>query len=352
MNTLHFGSIIRLKSGIFITLLSLHSFSCHGQNLSASIASFSECSGEILLPVMVENGNDIAAISMVIIFDPVNMNFIECSKMHPAFQSGLAVFNAREDEIRFSWVSTKGYSFISDTLFLLEFTALPGTYSISWDTSPGNCEFTNANNEILACDFQNSNIRFGPQVVQLMQPGNAVNNLEGPVDFTWMTSDCPGNYDLQIATDPLFTKIIINESRLTNPNYTFGEALANTQYFWRCRATADTFTGTWSQSNSFTTKAENPAVGLSSFEPENFLVHTNLEMGFIHYQVQVSSPVNGRMSLYSISGKQVFSSSFQTESWFTIDQPIQGESGIYLLETMIDAGNSRFRKVQKLCKTD
>jgi plastocyanin len=87
----------------------------------------------------------------------------------------------------------------------------------------------------------------------LLPPGGATNVSTTPT-LDW--SDVPGasNYDVQVATNLLFTNIVRSISGLATSQWTVDPALTpNTTYFWRARGTNQCSQGPWSFKRKFKT---------------------------------------------------------------------------------------------------
>jgi hypothetical protein len=71
-----------------------------------------------------------------------------------------------------------------------------------------------------------------PSVVEIRSPAFLKTVQAGIVSLEWNPSQGATNYHLQIATDPNFKWLLINENFLKVTNYDF-PAKARNQYFWR-----------------------------------------------------------------------------------------------------------------------
>ncbi|MCZ7651065.1 MAG: S8 family serine peptidase [Thermoanaerobaculia bacterium] len=83
-------------------------------------------------------------------------------------------------------------------------------------------------------------------------PG-AINQPLRPA-FTWDTVAQAGSYRLQVATDPAFGNLVMDETGIAGTTFTPGSDLAsNTVHHWRVRGENACGNGAWSTASSFTT---------------------------------------------------------------------------------------------------
>jgi hypothetical protein len=91
----------------------------------------------------------------------------------------------------------------------------------------------------------------------LLQPLNNTTSVEIPVNLKWLANPNAQEYEIQIATDSNFNKIIDDATVLQN-NYTSKLLVNNSNYFWRVRAKNICNVGEFSDSYSFTTVCSLP----------------------------------------------------------------------------------------------
>ena len=84
-------------------------------------------------------------------------------------------------------------------------------------------------------------------------------NQAQPVLLQWTPKGFVSTYQLQVATDPAFTSLIVDQSGLTAMRYSLASVTAATKYYWRVRVTNDGGTGDWSTA-AFATVAPNVLV--------------------------------------------------------------------------------------------
>ncbi|MGA9119672.1 MAG: fibronectin type III domain-containing protein [Bacteroidota bacterium] len=95
-----------------------------------------------------------------------------------------------------------------------------------------------------------------PSVPVLLSPADQSMDVSILPTLSWNSSDGAGVYNLQIATDPSFGSVALEEQGLATTSYALSAALANTtQYYWRVNAQQGTDVSEWSSSWTFTTIA-------------------------------------------------------------------------------------------------
>jgi hypothetical protein len=95
-----------------------------------------------------------------------------------------------------------------------------------------------------------------PGAAALTSPVNGVPNQPARPTFEWAAASQGGSYQIQVATDAAFATVVIDESGITDTEYTHdADLMTNTAYWWRVRSTNACGTGAWSAAWSFTTLA-------------------------------------------------------------------------------------------------
>jgi hypothetical protein len=86
-----------------------------------------------------------------------------------------------------------------------------------------------------------------PDKVTLVSPPNSLSPLDSVPVFNWRSVNEAVNYQIQIATDIVFTDLII-DSAISDTFYSPGMTLDDNTYYWRVRAkNSDNFWGDWSE---------------------------------------------------------------------------------------------------------
>jgi len=94
--------------------------------------------------------------------------------------------------------------------------------------------------------FSTLNMQLVPPV--LSTPANGTSGLPTTVVFSWNAVDGAEAYDVQVATDPLFGSIVLDDSGVTAASLTAGSLSSGTLYYWRVRT--EYGAGAWSAFSS------------------------------------------------------------------------------------------------------
>ncbi len=95
-----------------------------------------------------------------------------------------------------------------------------------------------------------------PGTIDLVAPADGALSQPQRPAFEWTAATQAAGYRLQIATDAVFTAIVMDVADLAGPSYTPTTDLAsNTPHFWRVRADNACGPGSWSPTFTFTTTA-------------------------------------------------------------------------------------------------
>lgn len=134
--------------------------------------------------------------------------------------------------------------------------------------------------------------------VILLNPMNNLpaQNVKGTM--TWRDVDGAIAYQLQISTSGTFpqSSIIFDKSNLEYSQYNYSNLKYNTQYFWRVRGLQDTVIGSYSQSFSFITRLESPALRFPENNSKN--IGSSFEFiwqnypSYLNFQLQISTDKN------------------------------------------------------------
>jgi hypothetical protein len=125
---------------------------------------------------------------------------------------------------------------------------------------------------MLEIDFQNgvpvatstrSSIGHGatatpPSVPVLVSPANGAANQSASPLLAWNGSANTATYRVQLATDSLFTGIILNDSTVTSASRQVNSLAGGTKYYWRVNAKNTSGTSAYSPTWNFTTSSGAP----------------------------------------------------------------------------------------------
>jgi hypothetical protein len=117
------------------------------------------CPGTIMVPVLVEDFNSIAAFSLSFSYNDEILVYDSYEDLHPDLSGGSFLFNEVDGIIYMTWASVDEISIGNDTLIKLNFEASSGSSSLTWDTqTAGNCEYSDDMGFVLPATFHNGSI--------------------------------------------------------------------------------------------------------------------------------------------------------------------------------------------------
>ncbi len=118
------------------------------------------CTGNISVPVMVNNCNNVGAISLTMNYDPTKLSYVGYENVNVALSGGMLVVYNTGTQIKFTWASTNPANIGFGTLIWFKFTANPGiSTTFSWDTQvPGNCEYSSPDGFIYVTSFTSGTV--------------------------------------------------------------------------------------------------------------------------------------------------------------------------------------------------
>jgi len=138
----------------------------------ASIDSFTACSGNIIVPIDVQDCNNIGSISLRFLYDPAVLTYVGYQNAMPGLSNGILVVNGVAGTGGVAYYSTVNTSFGTGTLLEFIFSYNGGSSDIIWDTTqPGNCDFTDVPGNSYYSYYRNGYVTvFGPTPVIDTQP--------------------------------------------------------------------------------------------------------------------------------------------------------------------------------------
>jgi hypothetical protein len=111
-----------------------------------------------------------------------------------------------------------------------------------------------------------STLRVSPAPV-LVAPENGAEGLRSTILFEWQRTERSVHYRFQVATDPNFLNIFIDQGNITATSYEVTSLAYQTVYYWRVAGSNAAGQGEWSETRQFSTLYVPPAPILVS--PDN-----------------------------------------------------------------------------------
>ncbi len=99
----------------------------------------------------------------------------------------------------------------------------------------------------------------------LLLPASGATGRPTPDTLSWSSVSGATGYWVEVATDPAFTSIGLNDSTLTSTQRQVSGLPQNTLYYWRVCTRNSAGTGPFSSASTFTTVASGPVTGTVSF---------------------------------------------------------------------------------------
>ena len=130
---------------------------------------------------------------------------------------------------------------------------------------------------------------FPPLPPMLVSADNGETSQPIPTQFQWQRSCGAATYRLQVATDSLFSRMVMDDSTITNAAYIFAGLQHDTWYYWRVNAHNVLGTSQFSEVRKFKTILESP----EQFGATGSFASVNLQWspitGAENYQLQLST---------------------------------------------------------------
>ncbi len=133
-------------------------------------------------------------------------------------------------------------------------------------------------------------------VPTLTAPTNGATGVALSPTLTWTSVACATAYDIQVATDPVFTNLVSDITGSSGTSLTVGPLSGSTLHYWRVRGTRSPITGNWSATSTFTTLFPPPPLPVLSLPANNATAQSLApsltwlpSVGAASYRVQVSS---------------------------------------------------------------
>jgi len=185
------------------------------------------------------------------------------------------------------------------------------------------------------------NLRTKLQTPTLQSPANNSQNVTINPMLTWSSIDGAVNYHLQIALDPSFNQIVIDDSLLTNASLQIGPLSNSTVYYWRTRGYNGIYTSDFSASFNFTTIISNPNFPVL-LSPANGSVNQPLNTTFMWEPVASATAYRLQVSADSLFGSFIINDSTITSTSRFVNLPNSNQKYFWRVQAKNIGGNSPF----------
>ena len=142
--------------------------------------------------------------------------------------------------------------------------------------------------------------------------------------FQWTASNGANSYQIEIATDSLFTNPIRRST--TALQTTFNGLLVNQQYYWRVRGSDSFGNSPWSNIWSFNTLL---STNLNDLSIQEFQVYPNPSNGYICIELNRKQD-QFTVVQSNVHGQLIKSQTFEGTS--KVNYSLKGKAGIYFVE--------------------
>lgn len=157
-----------------------------------------------------------------------------------------------------------------------------------------------------------------PSSPLLISPPNGVSSQPLAVDMTWSPEPTAAAYHLQASPDSLFGTLVVNDSTITDTNYTTAPLAYQTTYFWRVRAINAGGRSAFSSSYKFATLIAPPAATVLVAPPDDSADQPTI-LSLRWRQSQNAQNYRLQLSLDSLFTQLVLNDSSLADTLFQLD---------------------------------
>lgn len=170
-------------------------------NVVTTAGSLNTCSqNEFGIPISVTSCNHVGAISLALSYNTNVLTYTGYEGVNPALSNGQLQVNAANGMVFIAWASIQGANVGNGNLLTLNFTALSGTSSLSWNTNY--CEYANTQGEPFPATYHNGSVTVGDMSFTITsQPTNQTVTMEENATFSVATSGPTSGFQWQVSQD-------------------------------------------------------------------------------------------------------------------------------------------------------
>lgn len=343
-----------MKKAITALLAFFVFLTVNSQSITTTAATISSCPGIVTIPIYVTNFNDVASISLNLIYDSTLINYLGYKNANPdLINTGTLLTNGIPGKVFISWFSLTPLNIGSASLIELEFEYFTDNASLKWDTVTfGNCQYSNSNLDVIPALFIDGGVYSSLTSPVLIYPSNQSDSVPTNDKFTWKSSQCSPAYRIQIARDSVFSDIVIAATGISDTFYDVNNLQCNTTYFWRVNASLAMQTTNWSDTAKFFTKGP---PGMFEYNTESdFRLSVSPNPLYDKASITFDLPRPGKVSvfIYDISGKLVYNKTgnqFNNKGINDITVDFSSyDSGLYFIELVISMKQRIFTQKTKI----
>ena len=323
-----------MKKIISLLLIIYLPFSSFSQDtIISSLPQITICPGNVIIPVSVENFNNIASISLIIKYDTSYLKYQSYENLNPVFNSGLFFINATNQQIIISWFSLQPVTIGNGSILDLKFEYLGHSpIQLNWDVATaGSCVYTDLDGNELPSKFFNGIIENHMQIPGILNPPNFAINQPTNLGFSWTGSNCAPHYELQISEDSTFQQVSISQNSIFGTTIQYNGLTENTNYFSRIRGYNPYDTTLWSTIVRFKTKGPDAINETEKNAPLSIQYINNPVTDNIKLNLFVNKYISLNIRLVNATGNQ-----------FTICEcfrPVLGKSELLINTNNYSAGS-------------
>ena len=148
-----------------------------------------------------------------------------------------------------------------------------------------------------------------PFTPMLLSPLDHAENISVDTFLVWKASAGTISYSLQVAEDPTFTNLVIDQPTIGDTSFPVSSLQYLTTYFWRVSATNDNGSSDWSEVWQFTTGQETAIKQWDAVTPLDYHLYQNFPNPFNpSTTIRFSIPELTRVSLkvFDLLGREIF----------------------------------------------
>ena len=215
----------------------------HSQTINTTAGSTTSCPGGIIVSIDATNCNNVGAISLMLGYNNTVLTYQGYQNLNSQLSTGLLIINPTGSSVVISWASTTPANIGDGTLVELLFNGIPGSSNLDWDTqTSGNCEYSDANGNILPATFANGTATIDQPPLVTTQPTDrtvlvglntsfSLSGIGTGLALLWQLSTDGGGSWSDLSNNATYSGVTSSTLNITNALLTYNG------YKYRCRLT-------------------------------------------------------------------------------------------------------------------